>query len=164
MFGGALLGKAHARSKRPFRKGRGLHITLSANPRRGLSFLEPKLRRKLMVILRRQARLHELKIQGVRLGHLEVHLEARAHQRRRVSGFLRALAGLLGRAVSGREKGAAALKSKWTLWKSRPLTAVLDLRARWEASAVLLEKQLRTQGVLGFSGSLAVPDGFFSSA
>lgn len=163
-FGGSLLGKAHARSKRPFRKGRGLHITLSANPRRGLSFLEPKLRRQLMVILRRQARLHELKIQGARLGSLEIHLEARATKRERVSGFLRASSGLIGRAVSGREKGARPLKSKGTLWKCRPLTAILNLRSRWEASARLLERQLQNQGALGFSGSVAVPAAFFSSA
>ena len=178
IFGGFLLQGANAREKRPFQKDKRLLVSLVADETRMKTvFFNPKGRRVVTLLLRRQSRAQRVKIFDVRLSRNEIQIELQTKSRQHFNNFLRALTGLMGRTFLGRERGPARIKSsrdfqsyqkqKRKLWRCRPLTVILTSKCNWLRRIRRLNEELlqKTGDSAGLSTTtVALPLTYFSSA
>lgn len=136
LFGGFLLKRAHARGPRPCRPGADQHLTFLARSLWGKeSFLYPSLQRRIVVVLRRQARACDLKIKWVRFESNRIHVVVKTPGPKKLANFLRATSGLIARKALGAEKGSPAKQKKGIrFWVRRPLSACLAKNQFWGES------------------------------
>lgn len=131
-FGGHLLKNANARSPRPFYKKKPTRVTLfSKKLSYQKNFREISFQRKLVVLLRKQGRLHQIKIQGVTSTQEQIQIDLRCEEKESFNNFLRSITGLIARRFLNQERGKANKHKKnlkTNLWIFRPLTCLLEKR------------------------------------
>lgn len=110
-FGGSLLKRSHAKTKRPFNSKLSMHVVLKARK----SCLK-HYNRKVEKIIERQARRHRIKIYNMQNVGNHIHLVLKTSAKIQLSNFLRATTGL----ISKKLKAIA-------LWPQRPFSRIV----RW---------------------------------
>lgn len=123
-FGGSLLLGAHARSRRPVSAQHALHVVVRSQLAKGeLSMRHQHHKRRVDLIVRTQAARWRVRIYEYANVGNHLHVLVRIRSRGAYTGFIRAITGLIARAVLGAERGA----SKGTrFWQARPFTRLVQ--------------------------------------
>lgn len=126
---GGSLRKGTRKVARPFIRKRPIHIVLRSTKARGnLSFLKTKNDRKIAAILKKQASKHYVKIlEWVNVGN-HLHIKAKGFEKKSFGRFIRTIAALIAREVTGAKKGSRFGKFWDGLAYTRVLTTDFDER------------------------------------
>ena len=110
------------KAKRPFSSKHALHIVLKAQPPKGKSFLKYSNYFSVLEIIERQSRRFKIKIPKQSINSNHIHLLLQTKSKTALSGFLRAVSGLISRKILSVERGkTAGLK----LWLHRPYSRII---------------------------------------
>ena len=142
-FGGSLLKKSNAKSKRPLSTNLPIHLVMSPalhsqqlDPNKNLLLKEREIHRIAHTHARRnKIKIHQMLNGGIRL-HLILRLPKKKHLSRRLyNNFIRALSGEVARLMTGARKTRPApvighnfsvKKKAKSFWAQRPFTQVLS--------------------------------------
>jgi REP element-mobilizing transposase RayT len=114
------------------------------------SFLRKENARKIRAIVSAQAKRFGVRVFEFALVDHHIHLLARIASRKTFLGFLRAVSGLIARAVMRAERGAA---KNLKFWDSRPFTRVLDWgRAFVKMKRFLGQSSIDVVGFIPYAG------------
>lgn len=146
-FGGAYLKNSHAKTKRPLTTKRSLHLVMRSSLAKGAnSFLNHD--KKIQQILSRQARRFGVKIYRMANAGNHLHMIILPQSRAAFNGFIRAISGLIARAVLGVEKGAA---KKLQFWDKRPFTRIIEWGREFKSvSNYLMQNTLEALGFIAY--------------
>jgi hypothetical protein len=143
-FGGAYLKNSHAKTKRPLSTKKPSHLVLRSSRAIGSrSFL--KFSDRIEALIKRQGRLHGVKIYRFANGGNHLHLIILPISRDAFNRFIRSLSGLIIRIVFGIEKGRG---QKLKFWDQRPFTRIIEWGRDYRRTAEYLA--LNTLEALGF--------------
>lgn len=122
---------------RPFRRKEALHVTLRSSQAKGAwSFLKHDNYFAIMELLESLKRRFHITIEKQSINGNHLHLLLRAQTKENLSGFLRALSGLIVRKITGSERGAKLEseqrhRSKTNrpekFWDHRPFSRIVTL-------------------------------------
>ncbi|MEO5668811.1 MAG: hypothetical protein ABIR96_12185 [Bdellovibrionota bacterium] len=130
-FGGSLLRKSHAKTKRPFSKKLAIHIVLrSSQAKNAKSFLRQG--RRVDTILMDEAAKRSVKLHGAANAGNHLHPLVQAPSREGLNAFMRSVSGRIAMLVTGTRKGkplqslgAEELLVKF--WDQRPFSRLVSL-------------------------------------
>ena len=105
VFGGELLGKGHARTKRPINTKSSMHITLrSSMAKYENSFLHYKNRKRIEDSIYRHGKKFNIKIYKLSINYNHLHIHARFFSVESYRKFIRSVSGTIARIVLGIKK------------------------------------------------------------
>ena len=148
IFGGALLKNSHAKEQRPISTKRAMHLVLRSLMCKGeLSLLTSKNARRVEEIIRTQGKKLGVKIYRLANSGNHLHLLVCPKSRHSFQSFLRAISGLIPRAVLDVERGRA---KEIKFWDKRPFSRIVE----WgkDFSRVKRYLQLNILEATGFVG------------
>lgn len=153
-FGGSLLKKSHAKSKRPVSTRLPMHVVLRSSKARGRrSMLAPAHARKVNAIVRGDARKFGVRVlEFANVGN-HMHLLVRAGNRWAFLYFLRSISGRIAMELTGARKGLGLWTkddgAKDPFWDKRPFTRVVEGRRGYRAASdYVMLNQLEAAGVI----------------
>jgi len=124
IFGGAHLKNSHAKEQRPISTKRAMHLVLRSSLCKGdLSLLTSKNARKVEEIIWNQAANLGVKIYRFANSGNHLHLLVLPRSRQSFIKFIKAISGLIPRAVLGVERGSAKGKK---FWDKRPFSRIVE--------------------------------------
>ncbi len=146
-FGGSLLKNSHAKEKRPITVKTPMHLVLRSDIAKGSRSLL-NFERRVQKIIYRQGRKFGVKVYRLSNVGNHLHLIILPRTRRAFQGFIRAISGLVARAVLRAERGQSrGLK----FWDQRPFTRVISWgRDYAKACEYLLQNTLEALGFLPY--------------
>jgi REP element-mobilizing transposase RayT len=155
-FGGSLLKKSHAKSKRPFSKRLAVHLVLRSSRATGSRSLLRQERRVSEVLLE-EAAVRGVKLHGAANAGNHLHLLVQAPSREQLSAFLRAISGRIAMLASGARKGrplsSGGAPQAMRFWDQRPFSRLVSVGR--DFTNVLRYISLNSTEVAGFSRSSA---------
>ena len=154
-FGGQLLGNnTNPKTARPISTKHSMHVVLRSNVAKGPFCLKKKTK-KIHNILNAQAeknhiRIYEKAVVGNHI-HLLIYLKSNSHSyaKKCLTGFLRAISGLIAREVVGAQRGnSQGIK----FWAYRPFSrVVIGFKKGFEiARSYVFQNQLEADGVIAY--------------
>jgi hypothetical protein len=121
-FGGGHLKNSNPKGARPISTKRSMHLVLRATRARG-EFSLLKRDTQLRRLISNQGKAFGVKVYRQANGGNHLHLVVLPRSRKAFHGFIRAISGLIARAVLGVERGhAKGLK----FWDQRPFTRIIE--------------------------------------
>lgn len=143
-FGGMYLKNSNAKTKRPLSFKRSVHLVLRSSLAKGeRSFLRKN--REIQQIINAQGKNLGVKVYKLANAGNHLHLLILPHSRRAFHRFIRAISGLIARAVLGVERG----KSKGLkFWDKRPFTQIVEWGRQYRNTCKYLMQN--TLEALGF--------------
>jgi REP element-mobilizing transposase RayT len=125
-----------------------MHIVLRSSQATGRrSFLHHKNRKHVGGIVIRQAKIASIKIKHYENVGNHLHIVVRVAHRKALFRFLRAISGLIARAVMGCEKGQPLREA---FWDARPFSRIVDWGRRSLQALTEYIRKNRTQA-LGYT-------------
>ena len=125
VFGGGLLKRSHAKSKRPMSTKRPIHLVFKSRMATGpRSMLSPRHEDKIRDIVRKHSVRFGVRVYHYANGGNHLHLVVRIHNRELFQNFLRVISGLIARAVLRAERSSGKLTSGESFWQARPFTRI----------------------------------------
>jgi REP element-mobilizing transposase RayT len=155
VFGGQILrnsgGGTHAKKQRPIAHGEWLHVCMRSKLARGSrSMLKPGTRQKIHRIVRRSSEQAGVRISSWQNVGNHLHFSVKSPSRRAYNKWIRAMTGLIARAVLGAERGIAREtkpSSREPFWTSRPFTRIIRGFAAFDRLALYITKnKLEAEG------------------
>ena len=127
VFGGELLKKSHAKTKRPVTTKSAMHVTLrssmAVNER---SFLYKGKTDRIRDVINNQAKRFDIKIYNFAINSNHLHLLVKLQYRDSYNKFIRAISGIIARIALGAEKGKAVLKDLLQrFWDALPFSRIV---------------------------------------
>ncbi len=148
VFGGAHLKNSHAKEQRPISTKRAMHLVLRSSICKGeFSLLKPKNAVKIENIIWNQGAHLGVKIYRLANSGNHLHLLVLPRSRHSFLKFIRAISGLIPRAVLGAERGCAKGKK---FWDQRPFSRIVE----WGKDFIKVKKYLAKNilEAIGFVG------------
>lgn len=147
-FGGPLLKNSHAKSSRPLRGRRHIHVVMKLRETR-FHLQERAHRLTIRRCLRRCARQYGLSPRSLHCDGRQIHFSVYLRRKESYAPFIRMFSGLLALKIGGAAKGRA-LKEKF--WACRPWTCVEDEKEiLWSPSRGLHRQLLIYLDNIGFT-------------
>lgn len=117
--------------RRPFSKSKSLHVVFKSESARGArSMLGPKFKLRIEEIILRRAKAAAIRLQKHQNVGSHIHVVLKAPNREALRNFLRTVAGLIARLVTGAQKGRPAKAKFWEkIAFSRVVQGLRDFRA-----------------------------------
>src|SRR3989338_8692019 len=145
-FGGSSL-KGNAKKARPLDRKKPIHLVMRSSIAKGeKSFLRNG--KRVRGIVRRQAKRFGVRIYEFAVVGNHFHLLVRITTPQTFKGFLRAVSGLIARAILGAERGA---KKGIKFWDARPFTRIVEWgRGYAHAKAYVIQNRLEALGFIPF--------------
>lgn len=138
---------AHGRRKeyRPFDPKRSMHLVLRASRAKGeYSMLKVRFEKRIRTLIYRHARLNDIRIRQYANGGNHLHMLIQARKVEGFRRFLRTVAGIVPRLVTGARKGNA----QGRFWDALAYTRVVDWgRAYVSAKFYVIMNELESAGV-----------------
>ncbi len=131
-FGGSKY-KGNPKTKRPFSSRHYTHLILKSSKAKGVySFLATKNQRRVNEAVRRLAAHFGVELREYANVGNHLHLLVKANRREQISGYLRALSGVLVRIVMNCQKGspmraAGQRENGGKFWDGRPYTKIVAI-------------------------------------
>lgn len=124
-----------------------MHLVMRSSMAKGSkSFL--RFSNRVETILRRQAKLHGVKIYRFANAGNHLHLIVLPLSRAAFNGFIRSVSGLLARLILGAERGSAKNQK---FWDKRPFTRVVEWGREFRVvSRYLMQNTLEALGFVAF--------------
>jgi hypothetical protein len=146
-FGGAYLKNSHAKVKRPVTVKAPMHLVMRSELAKGSHSLL-KLERRVQKIIYDQGRRFGVKVYRLANAGNHLHLVILPRSRRAFSAFVRAISGLIARAVLKVQRGhAKGLK----FWAQRPFTRIVSWGREYrEVCNYLLQNTLEALGFVAY--------------
>jgi hypothetical protein len=135
---GAHLQTGRRKSARPIDSKRALHVVMRSSQAVGCKSLK-KFERRIGALIDHQATLHGVRVYARANAGNHLHLIIKVANRRLCRSFLRSVAGLIARLVTGRERGAARRRGRYgetlaaSAARSEALNAACDSDSFWDA-------------------------------
>lgn len=162
-FGGNLLKKSNAKSKRPISHKNSMHLVFRSTQAKGnKSFLNSQNAKRIKAIIQNQAKttriqIHEFANVGNHI-HLLIKIKAGNHfqARQQLQKFFRAVTGLIARHVLKAERGPSVgkipIQMKTTkFWDQRPFTrVVIGSRGYRFAKDYVVQNTLEALGIIPY--------------
>jgi hypothetical protein len=150
-FGGAYLRNSHAKVKRPITVKTPMHLVMRSELAKGPHSLL-KLERRVQKIIYDQGRKFGVKIYRLANAGNHLHLVILPRSRRAFLGFVRAISGLIARAVLKVQRGSSkGLK----FWVQRPFTRIVSWGREYRTVCeYLLQNTLESMGFLPYQPRL----------
>jgi REP element-mobilizing transposase RayT len=121
-FGGTHLKNSNAKEKRPISTKRSMHLVMRSSYAKGNNSLL-KRERKIREIIDTQGKAFGVKVYRQANGGNHLHLIVLPRSRNAFIGFIRAISGLITRAVLNTEKGRSL---GFRFWDRRPFTRIVE--------------------------------------
>lgn len=151
VFGGSRL-KSNPKTARPVSRKNAMHFVLRSRHATGTrSMRYGKYRAAVDNIIMKQAKKCGIRIYRYQNVGNHLHILLRVHDRRLLAKFLRAISGLIARAILSCERGSPSRIKQF--WDGRPFSRIVEWGRAYKTALHYLEKN-RLQA-LGFDLSLA---------
>jgi hypothetical protein len=146
-FGGAYLKNSHAKVKRPITVKAPMHLVMRSELAKGPCSLL-KVERRVQKIIYDQGRKFAVKVYRLANAGNHLHLIILPRSRRAFLGFVRAISGLIARAVLKVQRGCSkGLK----FWAQRPFTRIVSWGREYrEVCNYLLQNTLEAMGFVPY--------------
>jgi len=146
-FGGAYLKNSNPKTARPISHKRSMHLVLRSSYAKG-EYSLLKSDRRIRKILWTQGKTFGVKIYHLANGGNHLHLIILPRSRIAFNGFIRAVSGLIARAVLDVERGRAL---GFKFWDKRPFTRILEWGREFKVvSNYLLQNTLEALGFIPY--------------
>ena len=148
-FGGALLKKSNAKTKRPLSTKHAIHVVLRSSKAKGeWSLRSLKNQKTVEKLTRNLAKKYSIKIYEYANVGNHLHLLIKLNNRFTFNPFIRALSGSIALKVTGSNK-LKALKEKF--WDYRPWTRVVEWKKAYSiAKDYVIQNHLEVMGLIPY--------------
>jgi hypothetical protein len=146
-FGGAYLKNSNAKVARPISFKKSMHLVMRSSYAKGeYSFL--KRDKKIQEIIGTQSKAFGVKVYRQANGGNHLHLVILPRSRSAFNGFIRAISGLIARAVLDVERGRAL---GFKFWDKRPFTRIVEWGREFKSvNNYLLQNTLEALGFVPY--------------
>jgi REP element-mobilizing transposase RayT len=149
IFGGSLLKKSHAKTKRHIDTKNSIHLVLkSSKAKLAWSFRTVNNQKIVKDILYKTAEKYGIKIEQYANASKHLHLLIRVRNRYTFAPFIRAVTGAIALKITGSSKN---LELKEAFWDFRPFTRVVKgYKAKFITQYYVIQNELEAAGFISY--------------